>query len=138
MSLSQKLMVRPDRRRVVPPRFSWLDQRLVREGHLRTLSLAAQSLYLFLTVVGDANGVSWYSTRRIVLEIGLGQDELEAARAELIRAELIGFNEGVYQVLEVPHRVVSAPVTEQCGVQEQPATAQQIAAIAASFRARQG
>lgn len=48
--------------RRVPPHFSWVDHRLVRDGHISGPGPDALSLYLLLVSVGDADGVSWYST----------------------------------------------------------------------------
>jgi len=105
--LSRRMILRPDRVRRTPPRFSWLDQRLVRDGHLRSLSPRAGMLYLFLATVSDCNGMSWYSARRICLEIGMSFDELALARSELAGMSLIAFEDGLYQVLALPRPVIS-------------------------------
>lgn len=106
--MSARFMLRADRVRRVPPRFSWLDQRLVREGRLRELSPAAGMLYLFLVTVSDRNGMSWYSPRRICLELGLHEQQLDAARAELERADLVAYGEPFWQVLSLGPRPAPA------------------------------
>ena len=109
--MSSRFIVRVDRVRRVPARFSWLDQRLVREGRLRELSPPAGLLYLFLVTVSDSNGMSWYSPRRICLELGLCEPQLDAARAELQRADLVAYAEPFWQVLELGPRPAPAKGT---------------------------
>ena len=55
-----KRVLRPERVRVVPSRFSRLDHRLVRERHVDRCSTEALALYLFLVTVADAKGLSYY------------------------------------------------------------------------------
>jgi len=56
-----KRVLRAERLRRVPTQFSWVDQRLVREGHLERCGLDALGLYLVLVTVADAQGLSYYS-----------------------------------------------------------------------------
>jgi hypothetical protein len=56
-----KRVLRPDRLRRVPAQFSWIDQRLVREGYIRRCGHAALALYLFLLTVADREGLSYYA-----------------------------------------------------------------------------
>ena len=97
----ERCVIRPDRVRRVPSRFSWLDQRLVREGRLRGLSHAAHSVYLFLATVADNQGLSWYGDGRVTVELGMGSAQLETVRAELVAADLIAYRPPLYQVLEL-------------------------------------
>ena len=57
-----KRVLRPERVRVVPSQFSWLDHRLVRERHVDRCSTEALALYLFLVTVADAKGLSYYES----------------------------------------------------------------------------
>jgi len=136
--LSKRLLLRAKRLRRIPSRFSWLDQRLVRDGHLRELSAQAGMLYLFLVTVSDCHGVSWYSARRICLEIGMEFDRLAAARSELVERDLIAFDDGLYQVLELPKPAkMSAGAQSGCSglaPGERAATAEEVNAIVAQFR----
>ena len=52
----QKRLLCPERVRKIPKQFSWIDQRLVRQGHIERLSHRAAALYLFLVTVADARG----------------------------------------------------------------------------------
>lgn len=104
-----KKVIFQERLRMIPKQFSWVDQRLVHEGHLREMTAEGTRLYLFLVTVADRNGVSWYSDRSIVERTGLV--EVTKARRNLIDLGLVAYRRPHYQVLELP-RVA--------GVQEQP------------------
>ena len=67
----------------MPKQFSWVDHRLVRCGYLRGRSPHAMALYLFLIVVADADGVSWYGDERIGVEAGFSQRAVRQVRTEL-------------------------------------------------------
>ena len=132
--MSSRFVLRPDRLRRVPSRFSWLDQRLVREGRLRDLSHAAGMLYLFLVTVSDSNGMSWYSQRRIGLELGMSGEAQQRARTELEQAGLVAYGEPFYQVLELG--APAAPVARVPGPgQRERQRPQQRAATAAEVHA---
>ncbi len=94
-----KVPIFPQRLRKVPPQFSWIDQRLVRERHIARLSHRAAALYLFLVTVGDAKGLSYYGDKSIGKYLSMDQDELEDARTTLVRTDLIAFKTPLYQVL---------------------------------------
>jgi len=87
--------------RKIPPQFSWIDQRLVREHHIERLSHAAGALYLFLLTVADARGLSFYSERSIGRYLAMAAERLDDARKELLRAELIAYRDPLYQVLSL-------------------------------------
>ena len=96
-----KHLLNPERLRKIPPQFSWIDQRLVRERHIERLSHAADALYLFLVTVADARGLSFYSERSIGRYLTLAADRLDIARKELVRADLIAYQRPLYQVLSL-------------------------------------
>jgi hypothetical protein len=58
-----KRVLNPNRVRHVPRQFSWIDQRLVRDGHTARCSAEALALYLFLVTVADAQGLSYYGAK---------------------------------------------------------------------------
>jgi hypothetical protein len=91
----------PQRRRRIPPQFSWVDHRLVRDGHVPGRSAEALALYLFLVTVADADGLSWYSDVALCRPLSWSGSQLEKARAELERAELIAYRKPLYQVLDL-------------------------------------
>ena len=95
----QKRLLDPTRVRRVPPQFSWVDQRLVREQRLAGALPAAWALYLFLVTVADAQGLSYYADASICRHLSLPPDQLALARQALIDAELIAYVPPLYQVL---------------------------------------
>ena len=97
----------PQRRRRIPPQFSWVDHRLVREGHVQGRSAPALALYLFLVTVADAEGMSWYSEVALCRHLSWNGLELQSARDELQQAGLIAYREPLYQVLDLSPVVVS-------------------------------
>lgn len=97
----EKYPIDPARIRHLPARFSWLDQRLVSGGHLGRCGRPAQALYLFLAVVSDAQGLSYYSDRSIRGHLGMEQEELERGRADLIAGEMVVYERPLYQVLSL-------------------------------------
>lgn len=96
-----KTLLIPSRRRRVPAQFSWVDQRLVRERHVGRCTPHALALYLFLITVADAQGLSYYGDSAIAERLGWSPTQVRAARAELLRADLIAFHAPLYQVLSL-------------------------------------
>ena len=103
----------PQRRRRIPPQFSWVDHRLVREGYVQGHSAPALALYLFLVTVADAEGLSWYSEAALCRQLTWGTEQLQSARAELQQAELIAYLKPLYQVLDLSP--VPAPMPHHGG-----------------------
>ena len=85
----------------MPKQFSWLDQRLVRDRFIERCDIEAWALYLFLVVVGDGAGLSYYSDRAIDELLSLQAENLSAARMQLIRAGLLAYQKPIYQVLSL-------------------------------------
>jgi hypothetical protein len=98
-----KRVLCPQRLRQVPPQFSWLDHRLVRDRHLGRCSAEALALYLFLVTVADGQGLSYYSDLAIVRILPLDGAALARARRELLAAGLIAYQRPLYQVLSLDH-----------------------------------
>jgi hypothetical protein len=88
--------------RKVPKSFSWVDHRLVRDGHIDGRSHAALALYLFLVTVGDSRGLSYWSQNAVARRLRLNLTALTAARGELAAAGLVAYEEPMWQVLELP------------------------------------
>ncbi|MFH1185945.1 MAG: helix-turn-helix domain-containing protein [Chloroflexota bacterium] len=114
----------PQRRRRIPPQFSWVDHRLVRDGHVQGRTAPALALYLFLVTVADADGLSWYSEAALCRQLSCSAAELQGARTELQQAGLIASRTPLYQVLDLAPATVppsasapclSAPRTRQAG-----------------------
>jgi len=100
--MKTKRLLCPERLRRVPHQFSWIDQRLVRDGHIsRCGGPHALALYLLLVTVGDSQGLSYYSDKTAARLLGLSQAELRQARNHLLGAGLIAYQDPLYQVLSL-------------------------------------
>jgi hypothetical protein len=95
----RKRVLRPDRVRQVPPQFSWIDQRLVRDRYIEQCSNQALALYLLLVTVADAQGLSYYGDATLSRLVSISPQQLEQARRDLIAVGLIAYQRPLYQVL---------------------------------------
>ena len=95
----EKHLLCPERVRRVPPHFSWVDHRLVRDHHLRRADAKAWALYLVLVTVGDEHGLSYYADGTLGRLLSLSADEVVVALQQLLAAELIAHAAPLYQVL---------------------------------------
>jgi hypothetical protein len=103
MDIRKSPVVR-DRIRRIASGFGWVDHRLVREHYLDRCSHGALALYLFLAVVADGEGVSWWSERALAARLGMETDRLRQARAELEAADLVAYETPVWQLLQLKER----------------------------------
>lgn len=99
---TNKRLLFPERLRRVPHRFSWIDQRLVRDGHCARCGPNALALYLLLVTVADAQGLSYYSDRTAGGLLAMTQADLNEARKRLIELGIIAYEPPLYQVLSLP------------------------------------
>ena len=97
----KKRVLNPERLRKVPPQFSWIDHRLVQENYFLRCDHPAWALYLFLTSVADAQGLSYYSDASVVRRLKMDPLVLSVSRQQLIQAGLIAFEKPLYQVLSL-------------------------------------
>jgi hypothetical protein len=78
-----------------------VDHRLIREGYVQRCSALGLGLYLILVTVGDREGVSYYSDKRLCVFLGCGRIDLGRARRELQEAGLLAYEAPFYQVLDL-------------------------------------
>lgn len=97
----KKRVLCPERLRKVPPQFSWVDHRLVRENYFTRCDPPAWTLYLFLVCVGDAEGLSYYSDASLMRRLKMDPLQLSAGRRQLLQAGLIVYEKPLYQVLSL-------------------------------------
>jgi len=97
----EKRILSPQRLRRCPPQFSFVDHRLVRAGYLRRAEAKAWALYLVLVTVGDEHGLSYYSDASLARLLSLSLEEIAIARAQLLYADLIAYQDPLYQVLSL-------------------------------------
>jgi hypothetical protein len=97
--MPHKIPICPDRIRIIPEQFSWVDHRLVRDHHIERLSHEAAALYLFLVTVADYQGLSYYSEVSICGRLGMDAPALVCARSCLLKSRLVAYKRPLYQVL---------------------------------------
>lgn len=113
--------ISPSQLRKLPQQFSWVDQRLVRDGHIDRLSHPACTLYLFLVTVADAQGLSYYADLSVCRRLSMAEGDLHQTRQELLRHGLIAYQKPLYQVLALndPHPV-GVPHTSRMSARDTP------------------
>lgn len=82
--------------------FSWIDHLLLSDGFLSAMTREEILLYFFLILVGDKNGVSFYSYDKICQFLKMDVDRFIQARNLLIDRSLIACENGRFQVLQLP------------------------------------
>ena len=98
----------PQRVRRIEKSFAWIDHRLLRNSFVPAMTHQDLALYLFLVLVADRHGVSFYRKEKICDALGLDWPDFEVARDRLIDLGLLAFQpysastpNGYYQVLPV-------------------------------------
>ena len=91
-----------DRVRKINGSFAFIEHAFLSKGHLEHLCHHEMVLYLFLVLVSDRKGLSWYSAFRICQVLGLSCQEYEEARYALMEKDLIAFDGVIFQVLSLP------------------------------------
>lgn len=94
--------------------YSIVDHALLHGGYLGRLTHAALSLYLFLVVVGDREGRSFYGEASIRGILRLGARDLDAVRAELIRERLVRYRPPYWWVESLTRAQPSAASPRSC------------------------
>ena len=99
--IKKKILV-PNRIRRIKEGFSFIPHRFLTDGFLASLSQIEILLYLFLIIVSDRNGLSFYSYDAICTLLQLSVDEYIETRDALIKKDLIAFDDTLFQVLDLP------------------------------------
>jgi hypothetical protein len=89
--------------------YSIVDHALYHGGYLHRLRHEAMALYLFLVVVGDRDGRSFYGEATLGEILRLGPAALAGARAALLREELIDFRKPYWWVRSLSRPTAPAP-----------------------------
>jgi len=86
-----------------PPRegFSWIDRRFLREFAAK-LTGDAIVLYFFLSAVSDKDGLSFYSDSSIAVRLRMREEQVAAAREDLLTHDLVAYHPPLTQVLSLP------------------------------------
>jgi len=85
--------------------FAFIEHRFLRDGFFASLNHHELLLYVFLIIVGDRRGMSFYSYDKICTLLRVSVDEYIAARNSLIEKDLIAFDGRFFQVLSLPEKV---------------------------------
>ena len=98
----------PKKIRNIKGSFAWIDHRLMRNGFLQIMTHDDMVLYLFLILVADKNGVSFYRKEKICEAVSLDYSQFEIAKDRLINMKLVTFESysvlspnGYYQILPI-------------------------------------
>ena len=105
----KKTILCPDRVRKITGSFAFIEHRFLRDGFLQSLTHHQILLYLFLVLVGDRNGLSYYSYDKICTLLRVTVDEYLLARNGLIEKDLIAFDGHLFQVLSLPQHCAIPP-----------------------------
>ena len=103
-----KQLLQPERLRQVPRHFSWVDHAFVQQHFIDRCEARAAALYLFLVTVCDAQGLSYYGAATLARRLHLSDEDLDAARRQLIELDLIAYRAPLYQVLALPGAVAAS------------------------------
>jgi hypothetical protein len=98
----EKHLLAADRVRRPPTEgFSWIDRRFLRHFASR-LTGDAIFLYFFLAAVSDQQGVSFYGDTTIAVRLRMREEDVVAARDELVIHDLVAYQAPLTQVLSLP------------------------------------
>lgn len=130
--------IRPDRLRRIEPGFAFLPNRFLHGGFFASLSHGERSLYLFLVLAADRNGISFYCHDRICSTLEVTLDDYLLLRNGLLAKDLIAFDGTRFQVLSLPPAPLIQPrpplVTQDDFERDDPATIRQLLRSALSPR----
>jgi hypothetical protein len=112
----RKKLLNPQRVRRIEGSFAFIEHRFLRKGFWIEMTHHEILLYVFLVLVADAQGLSYYGYDKLLSLLKLSVDEYVAARNGLIQKDLIAFDGTLFQVLslpEHPERKLETPLTSR-------------------------
>jgi hypothetical protein len=107
--MMEKVILSPDRIRRITGTFGFIEHRFLKEGFFFTLTHCELLLYLFLVLVADRHGLSFYSYDKICTLLRISVDEFILARDGLIEKDLIAFDGRTFQLLSLPEQRAQPP-----------------------------
>jgi hypothetical protein len=129
MKMNKSVLV-PDRVRKIDGSFSFIPHKFVTAGFFSSLTHHELLLYMLLVMVGDRNGLSYYSQDRLATMLKIALDDFIYARNGLIKKSLIAFNGLLFQVLALPAEPISltssALTTEEDFLESDPLMVRQL------------
>ena len=109
--IEKKILV-ADRLRRIEGGFSFIPHRFVTDGFLACLDQKELLLYLFLILVSDRYGLSFYRYDSICSLLEFTADQYLNARDNLVAKDLIAFDGTIFQVLSLPPKTLATPTAE--------------------------
>jgi hypothetical protein len=106
----RKKIINPERVRRINGSFSFIPHRFLTDGFLTLLTQEEILLYLFLVLVSDRYGLSYYAYDSICSYLQLAIDDYIEARDGLIKKDLIAYNGTLFQVLDLPAKPEEQPL----------------------------
>jgi hypothetical protein len=98
----------PQRIRKIRGSFAFIEHRFLRDGFWSSLGHHELLVYLFLVLVSDRKGLSYYSYDKICTLLRICADDYIVARDALIKKNLIAFDGFLFQVLSLPEKGVAS------------------------------
>jgi len=98
----RKKILNTQRIRRIKGGFSFIPHRFLTDGFLASLNPQELLLYLFLVLVSDRYGLSFYSYDAMCSLLQMTLDQYIEARNSLAEKDLIAFDGTIFQVLELP------------------------------------
>ena len=109
----KKRILNSERIRRIDGGFSFIPHRFLTDGFLAALSQEELLLYLFLVLVSDRHGLSFYSYDAICSLLKFSLDGYIEARDGLMEKDLIAFDGTIFQVLDLPQLPVQTRVSDE-------------------------
>lgn len=100
----KKKILNSSRVRRIDGGFSFIPHRFLADGFLASLDQKELLLYLFLVLVSDRFGLSFYSYDSICSLLQITPEQYIGARNGLMDKDLITFDGTVFQVLALPQK----------------------------------
>jgi len=113
----RKKILNPDRIRGIKGGFSFIPHRFVTDGFLSSLNPKQLLLYLFLVLVSDRYGLSYYAYDSICSLLQLTLEDYIQARDDLLKRDLIAFDGTLFQVLQLPTKPLAPNTSKPDGRQ---------------------
>jgi hypothetical protein len=98
----RKKIINPQRVRQINGSFSFIHHRFLTDGFLTSLTRQEILLYIFLVLVSDRHGLSYYAYDSICSYLQLAVDDYIEARDGLVKKDLIASDGTLFQVLDLP------------------------------------
>ena len=106
----RKKIINPERVRRINGSFSFIPHRFLTDGFLTALTQQEILLYIFLVLVSDRHGLSYYAYDSICSHLQLALDDYIEARDGLLEKDLIASDGTLFQVLDLPAKPANQPI----------------------------